>query len=197
MSGGTENACIQDKADSSIFVDDGTPLIPYAGAREQVSQFKLACNTHENGLAAASMRHYVKKDVDWQYKTKDGEIKYTNKIGNPSELIRRAVDCVAKHLTNMLMEIDENTIKLEDIEAVEIPEAEVVSESHGESMFPIHKLIDEIKPNSFTSEMAENYFSSHSGAEMPKDPVCKGFVEPNEVLNKVKPRLVGMALGFL
>ena len=39
----------------------------------------------------------------------------------------------------MLMEIDENTIKLEDIEAVEIPEAEVVSESHGESMFPIHK----------------------------------------------------------
>ncbi|CAE7864782.1 unnamed protein product [Symbiodinium microadriaticum] len=79
--------------------------------RQQISEFKVACNTHENGLTAASWRHYVDKDVEWRYKTKDGEINYCNKIGNPTEIIRRAVDTVSKHLTNMLMEIDEDTIK--------------------------------------------------------------------------------------
>ena len=29
-----------------------------------------------------------------------------------------------------------------------------------------------------------------SGTELPKPPMTKGFVKPNEVLNKVKPRLI-------
>ena len=49
-------------------------------------------------------------------------------------------------------------------------------------MFPIHKMIDEIKPNSFNAAMADNYFDSNSGASMPKVPMCKSFVKPNEVL---------------
>ena len=58
---------------------------------------------------------------------------------------------------------------------------------HGKSVFPIRKLIDEIRRNSFTESMTEENFGKASG---PKPPLFKGFVKPNEVLGKLKPRLI-------
>ena len=57
-------------------------------------------------------------------------------------------------------------------------------------MFPIHKLIAEIAPNSFTEKMVDENFEAVSGTEMLKAPVTKAFVKPNETLGKVKPRLI-------
>ena len=90
----------------------------------------------------------------------------------------------------MLMSIDEAKISREDIEAIEIPPSEVVNELHGKSVFPIHKLMEEIRPNSFTESMTEENVSKASGSEMDRPFMCKGFVKPNEVLGKIKPRLI-------
>ena len=90
----------------------------------------------------------------------------------------------------MLMSIDESKIVREDVEALDIPPSEVVNELHGKTIFPIHKLLEEIRPNSFTESVTEENFTKASSAEMPKGFMCKGFVKPNQVLGKIKPRLI-------
>ena len=150
--------------------------------RQQISEFKVACNTHENGLTAASWRHYVDKDVEWRYKTKrrgDQLLQQDRKPHRNHQASRRhRLQTPHQHADGDRRRHHQKG----DVEAVEIPEAEIVGEMHGKSMFPIHKMIDEIKPNSFNAAMADNYFDSNSGASMPKVPMCKSFVKPNEVL---------------
>ena len=73
---------------------------------------------------------------------------------------------------------------------MEIPASEITCELHGKSVFPIHKEIEEIAPNSFTKDMIEHNFDATSGDAMPREPVTQAFVKPNEALNKIKPRLI-------
>ena len=56
--------------------------------------------------------------------------------------------------------------------------------------FPVHKLFEDIKPNSFNEQMMHENFDTASGTELPMPHLCKGFVKPNGVLGKVKPRLI-------
>ena len=51
-------------------------------------------------------------------------------------------------------------------------------------------MVEELAPTSFTSKMLEDNFASHSGDRMVKMNVRKAFVKPNEVLAKIKPRLI-------
>ena len=88
------------------------------------------------------------------------------------------------------MNIDESEMKGVDSTAIDPPACEVVSELHGKTIYSDFKMIDEIMPGSFTEAIAEEAFGRMSGTELPKPPMTKGFVKPNEVLNKVKPRLI-------
>ena len=111
-----------------------------------------------------------------------------NKVGNPLEIIRRSLHRITAEVVKVIMDIDEREIKRLEATAIEIPMADVVSESHGKSMFPIHKLISEIAPNSFTESMVDENYEAMSGAQLEKAPVITAFVKPNETLGKVKPR---------
>ena len=85
------------------------------------------------------------------------------------------------------MALDERTIKKKEVEAIDIPPSELAVEMHGKRMFPIHTMVEEIAPNSFTEEMVTQNFDKASGTEHTKPPIAKGFVKPNEVLGKIKP----------
>ena len=166
---------------------------------DDLAKIHVASNTHENALAAIGNRHYAKKVTDLTY---DG-ITIQNSVGNPSELIRRSLHSFVKVVVPTILEIDESEIRRPDAEAVEIPMSEIVSESHGKTLFPIHKLISEIAPNSFTEKMVDENFDATSGTTITKEPVTKAFVKPNETLGKIKPRLIqhkgpkGTAMGSL
>ena len=153
---------------------------------QDLSKIHVASNTHSNALAAIGNRHYAKKSTEVTY---DG-IKYENLVGSPTELIRRATHCMVNTVFPALLNIDEAEIRRIESEALEIPMSEVVSELHGKSVFPIHKTIEEIAPNSFTAKMIEENYEAVSGTAMPKEPVTKAFVKPNETLGKIKPRLI-------
>ncbi|CAE7235180.1 unnamed protein product [Symbiodinium sp. KB8] len=88
------------------------------------------------------------------------------------------------------MQIDETTLRRQDTQVLEIPASEVVSELHGKALFPIHKEIEEIAPNSFTKTMIEQNFDAASGDVLQREPMTQAFVKPNEALNKIKPRLI-------
>ena len=152
---------------------------------DDLGKMHVASNTHENSIAAANVRHYGEKDATWEF----ARMKYS-KIGNPTEIIRRVMDLTTKQLVTMLMSIDESKINKEDVQALEILASEITNEIRGKTMFPIHKPIEEIRPNSFTEKMTEENFDKASGAEMQKSFMCKGFVKPNEVFGKIKPRLI-------
>ncbi|CAE6912471.1 unnamed protein product [Symbiodinium sp. CCMP2592] len=153
---------------------------------EDLAKIHVATNTHENALAAIGNRHYAEKDTELEYEG----IKIRNAVGNPSELIRRSLHSFLAEIVPTIMDIDEAEIKRTDVEVVEIPMSEIVSEAHGKTIFPIHKLIAEIAPNSFTEKMIDDNYEATSGSQMLKDPVTKAFVKPNETLGKVKPRLI-------
>ena len=153
---------------------------------EDLSKTHVASNTRINALAAIGNRHYAKKTTEVTYEG----IKYENLVGNPTELIRRATHCMVNTIFPALLNIDEAEIRRVESEAIEIPMSEVVSELHGKSVFPIHKIIEEIAPNSFTAKMVEENFEAVSGTAMPKEPITKAFVKPNETLGKIKPRLI-------
>ena len=74
---------------------------------------------------------------------------------------------------------------------LDVPGAAIESDMRGKSLFfPTYKMVEELAPTSFTSKMLEDNFASHSGDRMVKMNVCKAFVKPNEVLAKIKPRLI-------
>ena len=50
-------------------------------------------------------------------------------------------------------------------------------------------MVEEIAPNSFTDEMARQNFDKASGTERSKPTIAKGFVKPNGIRGKIKPRL--------
>ena len=88
------------------------------------------------------------------------------------------------------MNIDETKIKTLPSNAVDPPACEVVSELHGKTIYPDFKEIEDIRPNPFNEKMTEEAYGKMSGTELPRPPMTKGFVKPNEVLNKVKLRLI-------
>ena len=69
--------------------------------KEDLKNMHVACNTPQNALAAISTRRFSDKDTEWRYK---GMV-YKNKVGNPIELIRRAVDKLATLLVETPMNI--------------------------------------------------------------------------------------------
>ena len=146
----------------------------------------MACNSHENAIAGIGNRHYAEKYAEFEYKS----VAFKNQIGNPCELIRRAVHAVISRVIPAILDIDEEKIKRCDTEVMDIPQSEIVSELHGKSIFPIHKIIDDIAPGSFTEQMKKDNYEAASGTELPKFPPSKAFVKPNEALGKIKPRLI-------
>ncbi|CAE7250896.1 unnamed protein product, partial [Symbiodinium sp. KB8] len=154
--------------------------------QDDISKVLVASNTHSNCIAGISNRHYAKKEtcVEW-----NGGI-FKNSVGNPSILIRRSVHAYINIIVEALMQIDETTLRRQDTQVLEIPASEVVSELHGKTLFPIHKEIGEIAPNSFTKTMIEQNFDAASGDVLQREPMTQAFVKPNEALNKVKPRLI-------
>ena len=87
--------------------------------------------------------------------------------------------------------IPEQAIVHPNIEMLDAPGAAIESDMHGKSLFfPTYKMVEELAPTSFTSKMLEDNFASHSGDRMVKMNVRKAFVKPNEVLAKIKPRLI-------
>ena len=145
----------------------------------------VACNTHDNALAGIGNRHYAKKYAEVSYEG----VEFKNQVGNPYEIIRRPLHAMVETITPVLLDIDESEIKRVDSKSMDIPMSEVVSELHGKTLFPLHKMISEIAPNSFTEKLIEENFDAVSGTCLPKAPVTKAFVKPNETLNKIKPRL--------
>ena len=146
----------------------------------------VACNTHENALAGIGNRHYAEKYAEVNYEG----ILIKNQIGNPWEIVRRSLHAVVEIVVPAILEIDEELIKRQDTEVMEIPQSEVVSELHGKSLFPMHKSIDDIAPSSFTEQMKKDNFEATSGTDMPRAPPTKAFIKPNEALGKIKPRLI-------
>ena len=153
---------------------------------EDVSKIHVACNSHENAIAGIGNRHYAEKYAEFECKS----VAFKNQIGNPCELIRRAVHAVISRVIPAILDIDEEKIKRCDTEVMDIPQSEIVSELHGKSIFPIHKTIDDIAPGSFTEQMKKDNYEAASGTELPKFPPSKAFVKPNEALGKIKPRLI-------
>ena len=154
--------------------------------QDDISKVLVASNTHSNCIAGIGNRHYAKKEtcVEW-----NGGI-YKNSVGNPSVLIRRSVHAYINVIVEALMQIDETTLTRQDSQVLEIPASEVVSELHGKTLFPIHKEIEEIAPNSFTKTMIEQNFDAASGDVLQREPMTQAFVKPNEAFNKIKPRLI-------
>ena len=146
----------------------------------------VATNTHDNVLAGIGNRHYAEKYAEVEY----GKVHIKNQIGNPWEIIRRCLYAVVEEVVPTIMNIIESEIRRIDASCMEIPPSEIVSELHGKTLFPLHKSIADIAPSSFTEQMVRDNFEATSGCEMPKAPVVKGFVKPNETLGKVKPRLI-------
>ena len=153
---------------------------------KDITAIHVACNSHSNAIAKIGNRRYAEKFAEVEY---DG-IAFKNQIGNPWELIRRAVHAVVDKVLPAILEIDEETIRRQDTELMEIPQSEIVSELHGKSLFPMHKSVDEIAPSSFTEQMKKDNFEAASGTELTKLPPTKAFVKPNEALGKIKPRLI-------
>ena len=57
---------------------------------KDITAIHVACNSHSNAIAGIGNRHYAEKFAEVEY---DG-IVFKNQIGNPWELIRRAVHAV-------------------------------------------------------------------------------------------------------
>ena len=127
----------------------------------------VASNTHDNVLAGIGNRRYAEKFAEVEY----NGIKITNQIGNPWEVIRRCLYAVVEEVVPTIMQIDENEIKRVDAMCMEIPPSEVVSELHGKTLFPLHTMIADIAPSSFTEKMIDENFEAISGTEVPKAPV--------------------------
>ena len=151
-----------------------------------LAQMHVASNTHANIIAAIGNRRYANKEVS----VEAGSFKYRNRIGNPSEIMRGCVDIMTSKLIKGLMTIDEATIKKDQIEAIDVPPADIAVELNGKSVFPIHKMIEEIAPKSFNENMTRENFDKVSGAELTRSFQAQGFVKPNDVLGKIKPRLI-------
>ena len=119
----------------------------------------VAGNTHSNTLAAIGNRHYSCKSAEREVE----DTGYTNGVGNPIELIRRATHCFATELAMTLINIDESKMKGLTPTVVDPPECEMISEIHRKTIYPDFKLIEEIMPGSFTEAIAEEAFGRMSG----------------------------------
>ena len=77
------------------------------------------------------------------------------------------MDGLSKKLVEALDSIEEKEIKRNEVQMMDIPPAEVIMYNHGKSVSPIHKFIDEIRPNSLTESMTEENFGKASRTARP------------------------------
>ena len=52
----------------------------------------------------------------------------------------------------------EEQIRTADLDMFEVPRADISGDQHGETIYPDHKLVEDIAPNSFTAKMGDRIF---------------------------------------